>query len=41
MDIKKIVKNNTKFIIAMIIVIALGFVGVAYAISIGNFNYLV
>lgn len=38
MDIKNIIKNNIKFIILMIIIIALGVIGMAYAITIGNFN---
>lgn len=38
MNIKKLIKNNTKFIILMIFVITLGIIGMAYAITIGDFN---
>lgn len=38
MDIKGLIKTNTKFVILMLIVITLGIIGMAYAVTIGNFN---
>lgn len=38
MNVKQFIKNNTKFIICMIIVIVLGVTGMSYALVIGNFN---
>ena len=38
---KNIIKNNSKFIIVMLLIIALGITGVTVAIKVGNFNPLV
>lgn len=38
MNYKSILKNNMKFIIAMILVISFGTIGIAFAINIGTFN---
>ena len=38
MDIKRIIKNNIKFITFMFIVIVLGIIGVTFAITISDFN---
>ena len=35
---KDIIKNNSKFIIVMLLIIALGIAGVTVAIKVGNFN---
>ena len=35
---KAYIKNNIKFLIAMIIVITLGIIGITYAIKFGDFN---
>src|SRR5574344_2467453 len=35
---KDIIKNNSKFIIVMLLVIVLGITGVTVAIKVGNFN---
>ena len=35
---REIIRNNSKFIIVMLIVIILGIVGVTVAIKIGSFN---
>lgn len=38
MNVKEFIKNNTKFILFMIIVIVLGITGMSYALTIGNFK---
>ena len=35
---KDIIKNNSKFIIVMLLIIVLGIAGVTVAIKVGNFN---
>lgn len=37
---KNIIKNNSKFIIVMLLVIVLGITGVTVAIKVGNFNHI-
>ena len=38
MEYKNLLKNNLKFIIAMVVVITLGVTGITFAINIDTFN---